>query len=941
MDVIQHVPNDTNSVELSDFNSSEHMMGDKDMETQINALAAEQTQRGEHNSVYPEVPSMEHDTTEHNNKNIQEESEKSPVERIDAGEELELPDNIDNDDFSKLLELDAKHEEDLFGAQELLQHAMSEDTGVELQEENLSHGNDARTNTAEDDDEYDEKEEGNQHSNEEDDDENKERKENGESPHICDKSQVIISGQLENESNDSILRGATDSPKTVASDTEDIRTSSIAPLGSGNEASPQLAAKSHLFKTEDEHSPAAILQEKGDLIYRKRHDSLTPVMFQQHEILMSQLQNQNNGEISQPNGEQGLQENNVPLLDEQSTISAYARLDFQSFTFYVQTLHVIIGRRSENDFTHKVDVNLGPSKSISRRHAQIFYNFGTGRFELSIIGKNGAFVDDIFVERGNTVPLKNRTKIQIGQIPFQFILPDQEKGEQTQKSSESPLSAGPEELDAKVKAEVELNKLPEDITTDAPLLDDATTNIETDIVNAIGASVSPAPPAPKKAPVKKEKEKRQPKVPKRVYSLEEIPPEYRTKPSCSYSSLLTTCIRKYTSPKGMSLSEIYAGIRELFPYYKYCPDGWQSSVRHNLSLNKSFRKVSKEGKGWLWGLDEDYIAERERQKKRQAEAAAVKAAAAQQRLEQQQLQRAKKAAAASASGSRNGYDNKNNGRQQSISQTLAANRAASRKSSMNDNQRTMKYLQEQLVVLTKNRKGLSNQVIASILTQALAMTINQVTQAAKSKGITGNPLTALMDKNPQHLNLILAAAVNAATSKVTNGKVKQLVSMSSPNGTSSSQVKSSNSSHMSEKPGQSTGASSSNVSSSKGSSSFDPTSLSKFFQPRQPPRIPSPTSKPKIPQKRSREKNEDSSSSEESSDSDGDDDDENTDDGDEGSEKTGDDDDDASESSTSSDDEESDDEKNDSSSENESEHGNGEGKTKNVDGDIHSSGNGN
>lgn len=86
----------------------------------------------------------------------------------------------------------------------------------------------------------------------------------------------------------------------------------------------------------------------------------------------------------------------------------------------------------------------------------------------------------------------------------------------------------------------------------------------------------------------------------------------------------------------MSLSEIYAGIRELFPYYKYCPDGWQSSVRHNLSLNKSFRKVSKEGKGWLWGLDEEYIAERERQKKKQSEIAVAKAQAAQLKLEQQQ-----------------------------------------------------------------------------------------------------------------------------------------------------------------------------------------------------------------------------------------------------------------------------------------------------------------
>ena len=169
----------------------------------------------------------------------------------------------------------------------------------------------------------------------------------------------------------------------------------------------------------------------------------------------------------------------------------------------------------------------------------------------------------------------------------------------------------------------------------------------------------------------------------------------------------------------------------MFPYYKYCPDGWQSSVRHNLSLNKSFRKVSKEGKGWLWGLDEDYIAEREKQKKKQAEVAAAKAEAAQLRLEQQQSQKTKKSTTFNPSRKSNAGSN------QSISQTLAANRATTKKpSSGNDQQRTLKYLQEQLMILTKDRKGLSKQVIANILTQALAMTINQVTQAAKNKGIS-------------------------------------------------------------------------------------------------------------------------------------------------------------------------------------------------------------
>lgn len=93
-------------------------------------------------------------------------------------------------------------------------------------------------------------------------------------------------------------------------------------------------------------------------------------------------------------------------LENVPRVSAYARLDFPSFTFYVQTLQVILGRGAESGGS-VVDVDLGSAKAISRKHAKIFYNFGTQRFELSVLGRNGAFVDDKFVETGSTVPLKD------------------------------------------------------------------------------------------------------------------------------------------------------------------------------------------------------------------------------------------------------------------------------------------------------------------------------------------------------------------------------------------------------------------------------------------------------------------------------------------------------------------------------------------------------
>jgi forkhead box protein N len=48
---------------------------------------------------------------------------------------------------------------------------------------------------------------------------------------------------------------------------------------------------------------------------------------------------------------------------------------------------------------------------------------------------------------------------------------------------------------------------------------------------------------------------------------------------------------------------------EHFPYFKTAPSGWKNSVRHNLSLNKSFEKIEKpnptgsQRKGCLWTMN--------------------------------------------------------------------------------------------------------------------------------------------------------------------------------------------------------------------------------------------------------------------------------------------------------------------------------------------------
>ncbi|CAI4746898.1 AIG_G0046150.mRNA.1.CDS.1 [Saccharomyces cerevisiae] len=361
-------------------------------------------------------------------------------------------------------------------------------------------------------------------------------------------------------------------------------------------------------------------------------------------------------------------------------IQAYAKLSGPNWTYYVKDLEVSIGRNTdplnsalqENSDgvknSYRVNIDLGPAKVVSRKHAIIKYNMNIGGWELHILGRNGAKVNFQRTHNGPSNPpirLSSGTLLDIGGTQMMFILPDSDPvvapiciehlmpnlinmfglegnnnpllrdiikqsnyAKQRQLTSNqqikgfklygsggnAPFSSGanlgPSEQGIFNNNNNSKNKNGY-FTSINPNYTASTTTSNT--INPQAASPQ-GPPNTIIAANFVDSYKSSNAYPQALDFTSDLSHDENrnVKPPHSYATMITQAI--LSSPEGViSLADIYKYISSNYAYYRFAKSGWQNSIRHNLSLNKAFEKVPRRpnepGKGMKWRISESYQQE--------------------------------------------------------------------------------------------------------------------------------------------------------------------------------------------------------------------------------------------------------------------------------------------------------------------------------------------
>ncbi|KAL2867065.1 putative forkhead transcription factor Fkh1/2 [Aspergillus lucknowensis] len=318
--------------------------------------------------------------------------------------------------------------------------------------------------------------------------------------------------------------------------------------------------------------------------------------------------------------------------ENKQSIRAYAKIAGRNWTYYVKSLHVNIGR--EPDREQKLDeqsspvtiaaralpevhVDLGPSKFVSRLHAEIFYDGEeTASWHIRVNGRNGVRLNNTILKRGTDAILSCGDIIEIANTQMMFVTPGEkanirpsfvERAQRMAKGLEEPVTWGASQH-AHPQPPGPQDGGAVNAVTGAPSLAPAPQFLK--------RQVTPPPRSPDTIGARTAKQSPLYNRGMMMESTEEI--DYSKdaakdlKPPYSYATLIAQAIFSSEEEK-LTLNNIYNWIMDKYAFYRHSQSGWQNSIRHNLSLNKAFQKVPRRtdepGKGMKWQIAPEYREE--------------------------------------------------------------------------------------------------------------------------------------------------------------------------------------------------------------------------------------------------------------------------------------------------------------------------------------------